>query len=944
MSQRGFCLAPATSNVYFSSVSAASQAITTYIRIHMKRCKDQQDHPLLLRLMLSGTPSDDDLLPALHSRSGGAHCTANSETRKTNFRRGTTVWYLSRATGAPCPFSRAGIRLCDYGGMAATGDLKQKNRQQCGDKRKRPLRNLRGCTVDKGSDSESTSEEKPVPKVRLTLRLKPLATLSSSPTNSTPKSSGSQPRTVIDITKDSESDDSREDSMPVDPSDDEGPPPPKKEEEPAWSLPPYPRRSISIPSYTPSYDDCYPTYFSNASGSRDYHSDFHRRSPSVPHSIASPPPDSEDEDDDDYRSKTGSRRYSSGRLRTPAATYDNDWDLEFDSEGDDNSLWESPGPRSPSAPLVLGIEAEVAVKQEPRDVQGMLDAWDDFDSSISDVNVVEVVEKAAAVLFDEELPSVNIKLEPLDTWDWESVYKTVGTSHWSTMEDEDCTKIKQEDIGFEASLVSPHDTRSMPLPIHPGPSSPLSPLSSVSSSSDISSLAYPGSPGTGQDTEYRWNDNFYGSPGEVDGDEWQLGEDRLGTLRRRAKTAPSFSFLTTSIPTPAPAPSPETTSLPSPPPLHLDLPARAPVESEPSDPMTITDPKALTALIGAMAMSSPTSISPSSLSVTPLQNISQTGPVVVNTCQPCTPAISATQLEGKRFRYVPSSNLLIHFLVRYPGISVYQMIFESSFFLRRIDTDFVHLTPIMQCFGLGSLPAPVTPNVTEIHGSAVISGVWVPLVEAQAFVREHPLHSGLLNIFLSDVLCEWFPSALQDLHKMSTPGRAFNQFGPDFASTIEAARFYPFLKPILNRSWKTAPAPALEEPAVPISSPSALDLLPTSTVDLEFKDQPLSTTEQEIFHVFCSIPDSDWDNSGTTTPCQTSKSEAPVVSAEEAESEVQCPDAVSVEVPPVKDVTPSPRTPVPERSNRPLRRSKRVADAIAARSRPRSRRRSSKAV
>ena len=75
----------------------------------------QQDYPLLLRHVLSGTASDDDLVPALHSRSGGAHCPLpQGEQRITNFRRGTVVWYLSRAAGVPCPFARAGIRLCDY--------------------------------------------------------------------------------------------------------------------------------------------------------------------------------------------------------------------------------------------------------------------------------------------------------------------------------------------------------------------------------------------------------------------------------------------------------------------------------------------------------------------------------------------------------------------------------------------------------------------------------------------------------------------------------------------------------------------------------------------------------------------------------------------------------------------------------------------------------------
>jgi hypothetical protein len=88
----------------FVSPSAAGQAITSFIRNHMQRCDLEQDQPLLLKHTLSGTPSDDDLVPALHSRSGGAHCALNdTEQRVTNFRRGTVIWYLSRAAGAPAP-------------------------------------------------------------------------------------------------------------------------------------------------------------------------------------------------------------------------------------------------------------------------------------------------------------------------------------------------------------------------------------------------------------------------------------------------------------------------------------------------------------------------------------------------------------------------------------------------------------------------------------------------------------------------------------------------------------------------------------------------------------------------------------------------------------------------------------------------------------------------
>ncbi|KAJ2969316.1 hypothetical protein NUW54_g12993 [Trametes sanguinea] len=84
------------------NASAAGQAIATFIRNHYTRCNEQDDQPLLLKHHMSGTIYDDDLAPALYSRVGGAHCTNNNtlQNRLTNFRRGTQVWYLSKAAGA----------------------------------------------------------------------------------------------------------------------------------------------------------------------------------------------------------------------------------------------------------------------------------------------------------------------------------------------------------------------------------------------------------------------------------------------------------------------------------------------------------------------------------------------------------------------------------------------------------------------------------------------------------------------------------------------------------------------------------------------------------------------------------------------------------------------------------------------------------------------------
>lgn len=572
------------------SVSAASQAITTYIRTHMHRCDTQQDHPLLLRHVLSGTPSDDDLLPALHSRSGGAHCTSNlQQTRLTNFRRGTTVWYLSRATGAPCPFARASIRLCDYGeeGKYAhlTADKKRKHdkdrrldhqHQSCGQKRKRPLR---GCVV-RGSATDS-DDDKPPPKVKLTLRLKPLASI--------PGTSSQPP------VEDTDSTDNSDDSMSLDSSDDDEEEEKKEEEEP-WSLPPYPRRSISIPPYIPFFDDTHTSYPSTSADQ-----DPCRRSPSVPHSVASPPPDSEDEADDFHVSMT--------RIRDPQS--DLDWDADLDSEGDGETMWESPGPRSPSAPI-MHPTVNIAVKEEPRDVQGMLEAWEDFDSSLAD---------ARGAAYDAEAAG-KIKVETVDGWDWD-VTHGLKVSEWVTSPSDDGTCIKQEDFDLDSLF---------PAPV-PGPSSPLSPISSLSS--QFSRFYNTESPSPTQ--------NGSRSSDEHDGD----SSRHHPTVRPRAKTVPALaSFFQDSA-------TVVSTSYSLPPPASHASPSY----SNSAEPTTPSAAQTLVSLIHSMSMSSPTSgISPSSLILPPTpcispqdtrrDNSASPDVVVVHTCQPCLPAISATQIEG----------------------------------------------------------------------------------------------------------------------------------------------------------------------------------------------------------------------------------------------------------------------------------------------------------
>ncbi|KAI5123300.1 hypothetical protein M0805_009321 [Coniferiporia weirii] len=347
------------------NASAAAQAITFFIRSHLQRCETEQDFPLLLRHVLSGTPRDDALAPALYSRSGGnvnnkdrSYKDENGKEvyaeRLTCFRRGTTVWYLSKAAGAPCPFARSGIALRDFADVSSiTGAESRKGTSNCGRdaeggrglKRKRERAGLRRratsgeasrCEGDEESADEFAEERKP-PKIKLTLRLRPC--LSSMREKSEPEEEESS--SSSDSTSGSDAED---ESMDVDatrrPTAQPLRQPPARET--TWTFPPYPiQRRISIPPYTPS-EETYPTIYSspsnrlvsspftdwsapskpkleltcvdtpsppgpNTPGLGSY---YHRdRAASMPFSIASPPPESDDDfglgdDDDDDNSFT----------------------------------------------------------------------------------------------------------------------------------------------------------------------------------------------------------------------------------------------------------------------------------------------------------------------------------------------------------------------------------------------------------------------------------------------------------------------------------------------------------------------------------------------------------------------------------------------------------------------------------------------------------------
>ncbi|KAF7978094.1 hypothetical protein HWV62_1492 [Athelia sp. TMB] len=828
------------------NVSAAGQAITTYIRNHMQRCETQDDHPLMLRHILSGTAADDDLLPALHSRTGGAHCTNNPDNRSTNFRRGTMVWYLSKATGAPCPFSRASIQLCNYGENGKLGIPsgakerkrerdRQRRSEQCGQKRKRLLRG------SKASDGESGDEGKKPPKIKLTLRLKPLASIRSSSSDSP----SSRTDSLVDLSKDTDSDDSRDDSMSVDSSSSDEEDVAEQSEVP-WSLPPYPKRSVDIPCYTPSaeYFPSFPVASPSYMTSSPINS--FRRSPSLPFSTASPPPDSEDDDDDHHVSVINVRRSSSNLMHTHIPKEEPDWDLDFDSDdehGDNETRWDSPGPRSPSTSFADNMGLGVVVKRESHDVegvQGMLDHWEPLDTSIDSSRVVDVVVKAAAGLMDGVEPlNSKVKLEESASWDWDETFGSISSDWFYQTPDAPSTLVKQEDVDSDTGLVSGDESASSSHGDHAeffAPLSPLTPLSAASSQSPSAgnwSTSAPCFSGLRRHSELLWKDvELLGPdsvrPSEFEDGEWQNGQCTV-TVRQRALTQPTLpifegagSFvIDTSVNNTALACSPPAISTPPVSILSQQLAVYVPAPAPPA-----VDEDA----------------------------------VIVHTCQPCTPAICATQVEGMFYHYAKkfSSN------ARSPAdIPVYRMNLDSAVLLRRIDTDFINLSPIMT--SLGCTTPPIVHSVVVSQGSPSVRGTWVPLASAQAAIVEHA-HPQALDMFLSDTLFELFPTPLQDFHRSNAQGRSMSQFGPDFKSTTTQS------------SLLTEPADAPETwgellPAsdwVPESSllsphPAfslALDAL-RGELQEPAPETPLSPTEQEMFQALCFRPE--WEKETVAT-------------------------------------------------------------------------------
>ena len=301
------------------------------------------------------------------------------------------------------------------------------------------------------------------------------------------------------------------------------------------------------------------------------------------------------------------------------------------------------------------------------------------------------------------------------------------------------------------------------------------------------------------------------------------------------------------------------------------------------------------------------------------------------------------------------------------------MVLGNSHFLRRIDTDFVNLSPIVTYL---QAPFPVlstVPNATVItKGSASVVGIWVPLAVAQVYLRDHPAKDGEFDIFLSDELFERFPPALQDFHVSNAPGRMLNQFGRHFGSTLQVSQAQQQQQvmtivsaaEMLARQQPVTNLPSLI--AVPASTVDAYALPASMAVEKpQEAEVPLSATEREIFEL-CVVPDWDKDSApptATLPPASMSTAPQEEEAMEEDKGEdagvdsdvselsslTSSPSGESPAPPQASSTTLAPEPPSPEamedersdkmqsrhakeagsRSNAPLRRSRRVADLAA---------------
>lgn len=247
------------------------------------------------------------------------------------------------------------------------------------------------------------------------------------------------------------------------------------------------------------------------------------------------------------------------------------------------------------------------------------------------------------------------------------------------------------------------------------------------------------------------------------------------------------------------------------------------------------------------------------------------------------------------------------------------MVLGSSLILRRVDTDFVNISPILQFFGMDQPePSHLPSSAIVTRGSSFVCGTWAPLATAQDLFRSH----SFLNNFLSNSLHDRFPGSFQGVRQKATAESSALDFGSHFQSTVDAKRdatssFRLELPPRTVRTpWELGMVPQweVEDHLLSVHPPftlgsASLKVASAAPDDIVIPETPLSPTEEAMFRVLCTA--ADWES-------------APPVDDLPAESfpmdlepEVTGPELSTEEVAPSTDRA-------KERA-RPLRRSKRVA-------------------
>lgn len=255
------------------------------------------------------------------------------------------------------------------------------------------------------------------------------------------------------------------------------------------------------------------------------------------------------------------------------------------------------------------------------------------------------------------------------------------------------------------------------------------------------------------------------------------------------------------------------------------------------------------------------------------------------------------------------------------------MTLGSSLILRRVDTDFVHVDRLLNELGLppSSLLPPDAICITE--GSSQVCGTWLPLSAARELCQNHLT----VAVFLSDQLPDRFPSALQELTRHAHPfSRWHSPFGQHFKSTLDAKRLSLSTHQLdfaadehnLSSVEREEHFLSLQQSAFALTHA----ILPTPATSPEehlVPELPLSPAEEKMFRELCTDPE--WESS-TPPPPESA-------ALEHGDAPVEAPPA---------GPSASAKGKGRPRQERPLRRSKRVADAIANRSRTRSSKRGSR--